>query len=155
MGISSVLGRQRLLFVAKSIFRPPARLHNSTYTPELMTTTTLGQERTKRRMKVIELKCELLHRAKVSKGGKKKKVIFLENQLLNHAHLLQPDLAVQLLVKACQRFQYKTPIRSGYCVKLAIQIFEHPMPSGRHIQAQMSCVYYVEFRITGLSHQNP
>lgn len=41
--------------------------------PRLMGTATLGQKRIKRRKKVIDLKCELLNRAKMLKGGKKKK----------------------------------------------------------------------------------
>lgn len=114
-----------------------------------MGTTTSGQKRIKRRMKVVELKCELLNRAKILKEGKK--MIFLEKQLLNHAHLLQPDLAVPLLVKACQRFQYKTPIRSAYCIKLAIQIFAHLTPSGRHIQVQMSYVFMQSLESLGIT----
>lgn len=39
--------------------------------PKIMGTTTSGQKRIKRRMKVVELKCELLNRAKILKEGKK------------------------------------------------------------------------------------
>lgn len=38
-----------------------------------------GAEKWSRRMKVVELKYDLLNRAKILKGRKKKKAIFLEN----------------------------------------------------------------------------
>lgn len=51
-------------------------MHNSIYMPRIVGITTSGQKKIKR-VKVIEIKRELLNRAKILKEGKK--VIFLEN----------------------------------------------------------------------------
>lgn len=125
-------------------------MHSSTcvYAPGVMEAITLGWKRIKRKMKVVELKCELLNRAQALKGGKKESGISGELASKSCTFIIA-DMAVHLLVKPCQRFQYKTPIRSSDCIKLAIWISERPTPSGRHLQAQMSCVCYVEFRVTG------